>query len=190
MGPPIEEPCQRPPVAITTFSALKMISIGVAFVSRYRIRRKRGRAGARFWLLSRLFGWRRFRQREARSGSGRVRPDRDHAKACHPRKCPSKGKSHLDAKNRLINTETLAAVDGHGGYGPSECHPIRPAFRSSRQFAGAPMSECVLRADTKPYLAALVHARDVSCRPILLKNSDFRLDHNSRDRAALTRNFC
>jgi hypothetical protein len=35
------------------------------------------------------------------------RPDRDHAKACRPRKCPPKGKSHLDAKNRLINTDTL-----------------------------------------------------------------------------------
>ena len=32
--------------------------------------------------------------------------DRDHAKACRPRKCPPKGKSHLDAKNRLINTDT------------------------------------------------------------------------------------
>ena len=36
------------------------------------------------------------------------RPDRDHAKACRPRKRPPKGKSHLDAKNRLINTDTLA----------------------------------------------------------------------------------
>ena len=36
------------------------------------------------------------------------RPDRDHAKASRPRKCPPKGKSHLDAKNRLINTDTLA----------------------------------------------------------------------------------
>src|SRR6202044_882962 len=36
------------------------------------------------------------------------RPDRDHAKAGRPRKCPPKGKSHLDPKNRLINTDTLA----------------------------------------------------------------------------------
>ena len=39
------------------------------------------------------------------------RPDRDHAKACRPRKCPPKGKSHLDAKNRLINTDTLGPPD-------------------------------------------------------------------------------
>ena len=37
------------------------------------------------------------------------RPDRDHAKAGRPRKCPPKGKSHLDPKNRLINTDTLAS---------------------------------------------------------------------------------
>ena len=41
------------------------------------------------------------------------RPDRDHAKAGRPRKCPPKGKSHLDAKNRLINTDTLALHSGH-----------------------------------------------------------------------------
>jgi hypothetical protein len=35
------------------------------------------------------------------------RPDRNHAKACRSRKCPPKGKSHLDAKNPLINTDTL-----------------------------------------------------------------------------------
>jgi transposase len=36
------------------------------------------------------------------------RPDRDHANARRLRKCPPKGKSNLDAKNRLINTDTLA----------------------------------------------------------------------------------
>ena len=38
------------------------------------------------------------------------RPDRDHAKAGRPRKRPPKGKSHLDAKKRLINTDTLVAT--------------------------------------------------------------------------------
>ena len=40
--------------------------------------------------------------------AGKGRPNRNHAKARRPRKCPPKGKSPLDAKNRLINTDTLA----------------------------------------------------------------------------------
>jgi quaternary ammonium compound-resistance protein SugE len=38
-------------------------------------------------------------------------------------------------------------------------------------------------------IAGLVTMK-VSSSSILLKNSDFRLDHNCRDRAAVTRNFC
>ena len=40
--------------------------------------------------------------------AGKGRPNRNHAKARRPRKCPPQGQSPLDAKNRLINTDTLA----------------------------------------------------------------------------------
>ena len=39
--------------------------------------------------------------------AGKGRPNRNHAKARRPRKCPPQGQSPLDAKNRLINTDTL-----------------------------------------------------------------------------------
>ena len=40
--------------------------------------------------------------------AGKGRPNRNHAKARRPRKCPPQGQSPLDAKNSLINTDTLA----------------------------------------------------------------------------------
>ena len=63
--------------------------------------------------------------------------DRDHAKACRPRKCPPKGKSHLDAKNRLINTDTLGPASVLLGAGlrvtrESECWRARNRRRVVR----------------------------------------------------------
>ena len=44
--------------------------------------------------------------------AGKGRPNRNHAKARRPRKCPPQGQSPLDAKNSLINTDTLGGARG------------------------------------------------------------------------------
>ena len=53
---------------------------------------------------------RRIRTPHRNRKTHKSRPDRDHAKAGRPRKRPPKGKSHLDANNRLINTDTLSLM--------------------------------------------------------------------------------
>ena len=54
--------------------------------------------------------------RNRKAGKGRL--DRNHAKARRPRKRPPKGQSPLDAKNRLINTDTLAAYRWRESFAP------------------------------------------------------------------------
>ena len=60
-------------------------------------------------LQSRHEGQIRTPHRNRKASKGR--PDRNHAKARRPRKRPAQGQSPVDAKNRLINTDTLDVSD-------------------------------------------------------------------------------
>ena len=70
--------------------------------------------------------------RNRKAGKGRL--DRNHAKARRPRKRPPEGQSPLDAKNRLINTDTLAVeLERHPEIGPALCIVRRSASEGAEE---------------------------------------------------------
>ena len=87
--------------------------------------------------------------RNRKAGKGRL--DRNHAKARRPRKRPPKGQSPLDAKNRLINTDTLALVATFSTFGiwnaQAEKTPNYPSLVAEIRRAAQP-EDCVVATTT------------------------------------------
>ena len=61
------------------------------------------------------------------------RPDRYHAKARRPRKRPPKGQSPMDAKNRLINTDTLVSPPLDFWRSQGDSNPCFPRERARNE---------------------------------------------------------